>query len=48
MHPANLWTDAEPSIRIPDGRIPSGTRSLASAYVGKTAATYDWEAGPCS
>ena len=40
--------DAESSIGQPDGSIPSGSRSLASRYVGKTAAAYDWEAGPCS
>ena len=40
--------DADSSIGIPDGSIPSGTRSLASRYVGKTAAAYDWTAGPCS
>ena len=40
--------DADSSIGQPDGSIPSGSRSLASRYVGKTAAAYDWNAGPCS
>ena len=40
--------DADSSIGQPDGSIPSGSRSLASRYVGKTAAAYDWDAGPCS
>ena len=40
--------DADSSIGKPDGSIPSGVQSLASRYVGKTAAAYDWNAGPCS
>ena len=40
--------DADSSIGQPDGSIPSGSRSLASRYVGETAAAYDWNAGPCS
>ena len=40
--------DADSSIGKPDGSIPSGVQPLASRYVGKTAAAYDWNAGPCS
>jgi ABC-type branched-subunit amino acid transport system substrate-binding protein len=40
--------DKESFINIPDGSIASGTRLLASNYVGTSAESYDWNSGPCS
>ena len=40
--------DIGSTFSIPDGSIGSGAKLLAKDYVGSTAKSYDWAAGPCS